>query len=124
MFTKGNKLGRPRTGKRNKKLKWQELCDKHNYRPGELGILAAQGKAPCVTCGGKGKTRFQPGGGKSPSERTCQSCWGSGYERDFGKQLDADQKNVKRTYPDLKQMEVTGEDGGPLEHTVELIIRD
>lgn len=56
------------------------------------------------------------GNSKKPTERICQSCWGSGFERDFGKQLDADQKNVKRTYPDLKAIEVTGEDAVRARH--------
>ena len=122
-FTRGHaKVGGRKLGGGNK-VSWTDLCAEHNYRPGELGILAAMGKAPCVTCQGKGKTKFQPKSGKT-GERICQSCWGSGFERDFGKQLDADQKNVKRTYADLKALEVTGQDGGPIEHAIELIIRD
>lgn len=107
-FEKGHKFAKGRPVGSKNKVTWAELCAKHDYQPGELGILAAQGKAPCVTCGGKGKTTFQPGNSKTRTMRVCQSCWGSGFERDFGKQLDADQKNVKRTYADLKALEVSG----------------
>lgn len=109
-FEKGHKkLGGRQPGSRNNKVSWDELCEKHGYVPGELSILATQGKAPCSTCFGKGKTRFQPGGGKKASERTCQSCWGSGYERStLAVRLEADSKNARRSYPDLKAVEHSG----------------
>ena len=118
--------GRQKTGGRVKGSSptWKQLCEKHDYTPGELSILSAQGKAPCGTCDGKGKTRFQPGGGKKLTERVCQSCWGSGFERStLAVKLEADFRNAKRTYPDLKAVEVTGESGGPIQTalTVEFV---
>ena len=112
MFEPGHKkVGGRKAGSRNK-VSWDELCDKHDYVPGELSILAAQGKAPCGTCLGKGKTRFQSGGGKKASERICQSCWGSGFERSsLAIRLEADNKNARRSYPDLRAVEHSGEIG-------------
>lgn len=49
-----------------------------------IGLLAmmVNNQVPCATCGGAGKTKFQPRGGQTFSgTRTCQSCWGSGMER-------------------------------------------
>ncbi len=53
-----------------------------NKGPVEYLIATMTNKIPCVTCKGKGKTKFQPKGDAAfPGERTCQSCWGSGWER-------------------------------------------
>lgn len=123
-FQKG--MPRPANAGRRKgtpnKLSWDQLCERHGYVPGELSVLAVLGKAPCGTCFGKGKTRFQPAGRKKASERTCQSCWGSGYERStLAVRLEADSKNARRSYPDLKAVEVAGEGGGPIEATVRVV---
>lgn len=64
---------------------------------------------PCTVCRGKGMTRFQPGGGKDPTERVCQSCWGSGMEQ-LDPELIAKVTMEEKKYhlPQRKAIEVTG----------------
>ncbi len=57
-------------------------------------------------------------------ERTCQSCWGSKLEKISPELKHAAYKELaKYTYPQLKQIEHSGTDGGPIksEHTIRFI---
>ena len=85
-FVKGkiaNPSGRPK-GAINKST--QSVRDRilalGNKGPVDYLIATMDNKIPCVTCKGKGQTKFQPKGESSnPGVRDCQSCWGSGMER-------------------------------------------
>lgn len=75
------------------------------------------GKLPCSVCRGKGKTKYQPAKGESKLfDRTCLSCYGSKYEK-ISPELMAKVALEVREYgfPKRKAIEVTGEDGGPIQ---------
>ncbi len=74
---------------------------------------AAMGELPCSVCRGKGKTKFQPAQGlERLSERTCQSCYGSGREVLSPKdRISAAEYLGRRLEPDLKAVELSNPDG-------------
>jgi hypothetical protein len=128
-----NPNGRPK-GSQNKRTKeGLELISR--FEDPLVGIAkTAAGDVPCGVCHGKGKTKFQPARKRpidSPdywevdepklSERTCQSCYGSGKEK-ISPELRlralaelAEYKYAKRKAVDVQ---LTGQDGGPLEHKI------
>lgn len=75
------------------------------------------GKLPCSVCRGVGRTRYQPAkGGDKLADRTCLSCYGSKYEKISPELMSKVALEVREYgYPKRKAIEVTGEDGGPVE---------
>jgi hypothetical protein len=126
-FQKGNSHGQGRKkGVPNRKpQRLSEIADRLGYTIGEALVMAAANKMPCGTCGGTGKTRFQPAKGEDRTgSRVCQSCWGSKMERISAKERAwADAEACSMIYPRLKAVELTGEDGGPIKSalTVEFV---
>jgi hypothetical protein len=58
-------------------------------------------------------------------ERTCLSCDGSKWEKiDVNTMLKAATELSKYRYPQLKAIEVTGEGGGPIQHSHEIKLVD
>ena len=95
-----------------------QRCEEMGFDPIQAMILLAKGEAPCGTCHGKGKTKFQPGTAEAGhySERTCQSCYGSGKEKITPQLRGAMAEAVARkTHPDLKAIEHSGTAGGPIQ---------
>lgn len=141
LFTKGGK--RPPNSGRQKgvptkaKIEFEtasQVLEKIGLNPIERQARMADGDVPCGVCFGKGKTKFQPKRRKpkpgtdplafdfedvdqheSLSERTCQSCYGSGREQispELRQRCLSDL--AKYVYPTLKQIEHTGPAGEPL----------
>ena len=83
---------------------------------------AAMGELPCSVCRGEGKTKFQPAKGLSKlASRTCQSCYGSGREVLSPKdRIAAAEYLGRRLEPHLSAVEVTGQDGGPIQAKLEV----
>jgi hypothetical protein len=124
-FQKGNTHGAGRRkGVPNRKpQRLSEIADRLGYTIGEALVMAAANKMPCGTCNGTGKTRFQPAKGEeNSSSRVCQSCWGSKMERISAKERAwADAEACSMIYPRLKAVELTGEDGGPIQTAVRVV---
>lgn len=91
--------------------------------PLEYLIRTMRNDIPCITCKGKGKTKFQPKGDAAfPGERTCQSCWGSGKERiSPSASADAAAKLMNYIAPTLKAIEHSGVDGAPIDHKMQVV---
>lgn len=84
-------------------------CDHIGYL-----IATIENKVPCRVCRGSGKTMYQAGA--DGKVRTCQSCWGEGMERIEPKEARASAcELLKYTHTQLKAVEHTGADGGPVE---------
>ena len=77
---------------------------------------------PCAVCRGKGTTNFQPASPvRFSGERTCQSCWGSKMERINPEQrLRASATLMEYCEPKRKAIEISGADGGPIDHILEV----
>jgi DnaJ-class molecular chaperone len=92
---------------------------------GPTGILIKGQRVPCPSCDGKGAV---DGGAdvSGLSERTCQSCYGSGKEK-IGPELRGKMLSelAQYKYPKRKAMDVqlTGENGGPMKShiTIEFV---
>lgn len=83
-------------------------CDHIGYL-----IATIDNNVPCRVCRGKGKTMYQAG--SDGKVRTCQSCWGDGKERIEPKEARASAcELLKYTHQQLKAVELTGADGGPI----------
>lgn len=105
--------------------------------PVTANALISLGDVPCGVCHGKGKTKYQPktrtldDGAKyqvaedpDGSERVCQSCWGSGKERISPElKFKANDMLAKYVHPTLKQMELSGPNGGPMSMSLADVVR-
>lgn len=126
-MAKGVKTGGRKRGSPNKKSaaireRLLELgCDHVEYL-----ALTVNNQIECGICRGTGKTPFQPrAGSKSKGVRICQSCWGSKLERlRPSERQQAATDLLKFTHPTLKAVEVTGGDGGPIQHRVKVVYVD
>lgn len=136
----GKKTGGKVKGSKNRITKLKEKLA--GGLPIEKGVAFAElvldGKVPCGVCHGKGKTKFQPRRKKvdglwvdgvadmedneiAPKlgERTCQSCYGSGLERlSPGERLRAALDLIEYGYAKKKAIEVSGPDGGAIQHAM------
>ena len=122
--------GTPKTGGRKKgqvpfRTTVAEYLNAVGFNPFEVLKNIADGQLQCNVCRGKGKTRYQadPSGDRT-FERTCQSCYGSGFEKiSPADRSRAASEISKYVQPQLKQIEVAGPNGGPVQstHTVRYI---
>lgn len=129
-MAKGIKTGGRKRGVRNLRNQsydelWNSLLDKY---PGadiqELLARIIAGDVDCGTCHGKTRTPYTDKDGQKGT-RICQSCDGTGKEKIcIADRLRAINIVAARVWPEKKAIQVTGEDGGPIEHAIELIIRD
>lgn len=87
-------------------------CDHIGYL-----IATIENNVPCRVCRGAGKTKYQAGNGADDGKvRTCQFCWGEGKERIEPKEARASAcELLKYTHQQLKAVEHTGAEGGPIE---------
>lgn len=86
-----------------------------------VGFLAltVKNEVPCGVCRGTGRTKFKSTSGK-PAVRECQSCWGDKLERlDPKLRVQAAATLMEYCEAKRKAVEVTGDEGGP----VEMVIR-
>jgi len=123
----GRKTGGRKPGSVNKLTKMvravlDPLIDKSHL----LVEQVLDGKLPCGVCRGKGKTKYQPAKGENRLlERTCQSCYGSGFERlSPGERLRAALEIMEYGHAKRKAVEIAGIDGQPIQHTHTLIFKD
>lgn len=129
-MAKGIKTGGRQQGVRNVRDRsydelWKSLLAKF---PGadiqELLARIISGLVPCGTCHGKKRTTYTDKDGEVLT-RICQSCDGTGWEKiSIADRLKAVHIVAGRIWPEKKAVEVSGVEGGPIEHTLELIIRD
>ncbi len=126
----GERRGGRKKGTRNRVAqsydeRWKRLVAEN---PGsdiqELAVMILAGKVQCGTCHGKKRTSYVDKDGKRFT-RICESCDGTGLEKiSIADRLKVMAIIAGRVWPERKAVEVTGEDGGPIEHKIELIIRD
>jgi hypothetical protein len=112
-----------------------DLCSEMNCDPFEVLAHAVNNTLQCGVCRGTGKTKFQPRsraqaeaaaklGLNLPeeempdgSERTCQSCWGSGLERlDPETRLHAAKELAQYLAPKRKALEIQDDQGNGIPH--------
>lgn len=93
------------------------------FNPFEVLQKIGTGDLQCNVCRGKGKTKYQSGRADKTLERTCQSCYGSGFERiSPADRSRACSELAKYVQPQLKQIEVQGGGGGPIHSRHEFVI--
>ena len=95
-------------GSKNQYDTVREYLASVGFNPFEILRNIASGELQCNVCRGKGKTRYQadPSGDRT-FERTCQSCYGSGFERiNPADRSRASSELCKYVQPQLKQIEV------------------
>lgn len=123
--TGGKKKGSQNVQTRTMEERWLALVKKFP-KADEQEFLARTiaGDMICRTCQGKKRTTFiKPSG--DLGTRMCASCDGTGKEKiSVADGLKAAGIIAARRWAEKKAVEVTGSEGGPIEHTLELIIRD
>lgn len=99
----GRKKGTP-----NKRtLEALELFQKYDCNPLEFMVLCIKGDLPCNVCRGKLKTKYRGDDGKL-HERTCESCYGTGYEKlSPDARLKAATESAQYVWPKRKAIEHT-----------------
>ncbi len=124
-FVKGHsRVGGREKGKKPKIASVREYLESAGFNPFEVLMEIALGNLPCNVCRGKGKTRYQAGTGREKTfERTCQSCYGSGFERiSPADRARASSELAKYVQPQMKQIDVQGAGGGPVHSRLELVL--
>jgi DnaJ-class molecular chaperone len=112
--------GRKKTGGKKKGVKpviqsVREFLAERGSNPFETLDDIRRGELTCNVCRGKKKTRYQPGQGDKTFERTCQSCYGSGFERiNPADRARAAGELAKYCQPQLKAIEVSGNQDRPV----------
>lgn len=137
----GNVAGVPAKKKEGRRSASQILADE-NWDPIMGNIRIARGDVPCGVCHGAGVTQFQPKTktfrgddgtvthyreveGPDGKERVCQSCWGSKLERISPElKFKSNDMLAKYCHPTLKQMEISGPEGGPLSLSLSEVVRE
>ncbi len=111
----GKKYGGRKAGTPNKaSATLKERLASWGCDPFKIMADIAAGELLCGVCRGAGKTKFQSGDGEGI--RKCQSCWGSGKERISPQERNrAASEIAKYTQPQLKAIEHSGPDGGPVQ---------
>ena len=106
----------------------KQVLERMGLNPIERLAKMADGDVPCGVCMGTGKTRWQPKKRKalegmeldeepfdSTKERTCQSCYGSGFERiSPADRSRAASELAKYVQPQLKAIEISGNADRPI----------
>lgn len=114
--------GKPKTGGRRKgepdlKIKALASCQQYRVNPFDLFAQSIDGQIRCSVCKGTGRAKYATQDGQKMEQRQCASCHGDGYEhltpRD---RLWAAAQLASRIEPELKAVEHTGPDGGPVQH--------
>lgn len=122
---KGQRYGGRQKGTLNKRtIDVRATCERLKCNPFELFATVVNGDLPCSVCFGKGKSKYKDAFGNL-HDRTCESCYGTLKEKiSPGDRIRAATELAQYLMPKLKAIEVTGADGGPIEHTHEIILRE
>lgn len=150
----GKRLGGRAKGTPNKVTATvSEILERLKLNPIEGMAHIAQNRVECGVCRGEGKTRYKLGefehtpecwaelrkqGAKKPKEyghapcgcehigiRTCQSCYGTLHESispDLRGRMYAELS--KYLHPQLKAIEVSGAEGGPIDQSITVTFKD
>lgn len=121
---KGAKYGGRKKGSLNKHTRVMKDLLEGIVEKGKSYVdQVLEGKVPCGVCAGKGKTRYQAAHGDDRTfERTCQSCYGSKFERLSPEtRLRAALDAIEYGHPKRKAIEVTGKDGGAIQAKLEVV---